>query len=231
MNIKKIKAFGDSFTRGTDLADCNDTIPSQYTWPALMAKKFSVPYDCHAIGGQGNMLISNSVFQTYELSKLKNLNFYVINWTWFERFDYINVNDNIWHTIHPRDENLESHFFYRHIDNEIWNIIRNMHTILCTIHFLQSHNVNFFMTCLDDLLWSKNYDKNYIPIINSLQQQIQPYIHQLNRKNFYKWAKDQNFFMGLTGHPLEEAHREAASLWYQDFQIELSKNNFVNLDN
>ena len=82
------------------------------------------------------------------------------------------------------------------------------------------------MTCLDDLVWTKNYDVRYTLLINALQQQVQPYIHRLNKKNFYQWAKDEKFAMGATGHPLEEAHRKAASLWYQDFKIELLKNDF-----
>jgi len=226
MNTRKINSFGDSFTRGTDLADCSDEHASQSTWPALMAKEFSLLYGCEAVGGTGNMFISNQVLEFYEESRFKNRNFYVINWTWFERFDYIDIHSNRWHTIHPRHNNLESHFFYKHIDSEIWNIVRNMHTILSTIHFLQSHNVGFFMTCLDDLVWAKNYDVRYTLLINALQRQVQPYIHRFDKKNFYQWAKDKKFPMGASGHPLEEAHRQAASLLHKDFKIELLKNDF-----
>ena len=226
MITRKIISFGDSFTQGTDLADCSANSPSQYTWPALMAKDFGLLYGCEAVGGQGNMLISNQVIALYEKSLFKNRNFYVINWTWFERFDYLDIASDDWHTIHPRHNNLESHFFYKHLDSEIWNIIRNMHVIISTINFLQSHNMGFFMTCLDDLVWTKNYDVRYTLLINALQRQVQPYIHRLDKKNFYQWAKDEKFAMGATGHPLEEAHRKAASLWHQDFKIELLKNDF-----
>jgi hypothetical protein len=238
MITRKIIAFGDSFTTGTDLADCSANSPklqdpsgfylgtSQHTWPALMAKDFNLKYGCYAVGGQGNMLISNSVIEIYERSHFKNRNFYVINWTWFDRFDYFDTASDAWHTIHPRHDNLESHFFYKHIDSEVWNIIRNMHVIISTINFLQSRKIGFFMTCLDDLLFSKDYPENFTPLINALQQQVQPYIHRLDQKNFYQWAQDKKFAMGATGHPLEEAHKEAASLWYQDFKIELLKNDF-----
>jgi hypothetical protein len=226
MITRKIISFGDSFTQGTDLADCSPNTISQYTWPALMAKDFDLKYGCYAIGGQGNMLISNQVIATYEKSHFKNRNFYVINWTWFERFDYLDTTSDDWHTIHPRHNNLETHFFYKHLDSEIWNMIRNMQTIISTINFLQSHNIGFFMTCLDDLVWTKNYDVRHTLLINALQRQVQPYIHQLDKKNFYQWAKDEQLAMGATGHPLEEAHRKAASLWHRDFKIELLKNDF-----
>jgi hypothetical protein len=91
MITRKIISFGDSFTAGTDLSDCSANSPSQYTWPALMAKDFDLLYGCKAVGGQGNMLISNQVIELYEKSHFKNQNFYVINWTWFERFDYLEM--------------------------------------------------------------------------------------------------------------------------------------------
>ena len=226
MITRKIISFGDSFTRGTDLADCSDDHASQYTWPALMAKDFGVLYECDAVGGIGNMLIANRVLEFYEISQFKNRNFYVINWTWFERFDFLDVSLDQWRTIHPRHNNLESHFFYKHLDGETWNIVRNLHTIISTINFLQSHNMGFFMTCLDDLMWTKNYDVRYTSLINALQRQVQPYMHRLDKKNFYQWAKDKKFPMGATDHPLEEAHKQAASLLHQDFKIELLKNDF-----
>ena len=55
MLYKKIVAFGDSFTRGDELADCNivrknNQRYSLSTWPAILSGLLETDYECFATG-------------------------------------------------------------------------------------------------------------------------------------------------------------------------------------
>lgn len=210
---RSLHSFGDSFTYGSELSDCVDSY-SHYTWPALIAQKIDCQYQCLAMGGSGNLQISSSVLEKYSRSIYKNRNFYVINWTWMDRFDYIDLNSGSWKTIHPRHENKLSHFFYRHLDSHPWNMIRSLQMIYSIIKFLESHDCGFFMTCLDNDLLSKNYDVQYAPVISDLQNLVRPYIHTIEGTDFYTWSVRKKFAQGPDGHPLEAAHAAAAEYWW-----------------
>lgn len=209
MTHRSLFSFGDSFTFGTDLADCTLDQPSPSTWPGLMADNLGLLYQCHAQGGQGNQKISSDVIHHYSRSFFKNRNFYVINWSWFERFDYIEVETNQWATTHPRHHGKIDHFFYRNIDSQEWNLLRNLTVIAGTIHFLQAHCCDFFMTCLDDMIFTRDYHIDRTPEISALQDLVRPHIHLIDGQGFYTWAKDNGYMMGVTGHPLESAHIDA----------------------
>ena len=147
MPYEKVIAVGDSFTRGDELADCPKQILgaplsfSNNTWPALIAKNLSIDYDCIAIGGRGNQWISCRV-----AAQIKKDTLYIVNWSWFERFDYIDPVTDSWRTTHPRHEDNLDHYFYRNLDNDIWNLHRNLQQIHSTISLLKQKNINFIMT-------------------------------------------------------------------------------------
>jgi len=219
MPYKKVIAFGDSFTRGDELTDCPDepSLFSTSTWPALLAKKLNIDYDCIAIGGKGNHWISWMVAK--DLHKLKDV-LCIINWTWFERFDYI-TNDTVntdwvqWRTTHPRHEDKLNHYFYKHIDSEYWNLHRNLQQLHSTIALLKQNKINFLMTCLDPLLHTKIqgdslYDKDWQDVTTNLQEHILYEIINFYGYTFLDWSKHKNFPLGANGHPLEKAHVEAA---------------------
>lgn len=219
-SYRSIFAFGDSFTRGDELTDCLET-HSNHTWPALCARELGMLYYCMAVGSIGNQSIAARVISEYSSSRFKNRNFYVINWSWIERFDYLDQESNHWKTIYPRHEGKLSHFFYKHIDNHTWNLIRNLQIIHSTIKFLESQNCDFFMTCLDDSLFGKEYSLEHAATISTLQSLIRPYINTIEGKNFYTWSLEKGFPIGSQGHPLEEAHQSAASHWIEKIRCQL----------
>ena len=58
----KLKSFGCSYIFGSELSD--DLLPpsptkpaSQLTWPALLAQRFDLPYECYALPATGNLRI------------------------------------------------------------------------------------------------------------------------------------------------------------------------------
>jgi hypothetical protein len=207
-----LHSFGDSFTLGTDLADCDSVNFSNFTWPAQVAKKLELPYTSFSKGGTGNQYIFSQLIEKFTRCHQKDRIFYVINWTWIERFDYIDVNTNHWNTTHPHHEGRLDHYFYKHIDSQVWNMIRNLQLMWGAIGFLKHSNCDFVMTCLDDTLWTRNYSEIYTTLIYTLQQLVKPYVVDFQNQNFLEWSKLHNFPMGATGHPLEDAHAAAAEL-------------------
>ena len=219
MPYNRVVAFGDSFTRGDELTNwnCPDNAFVPYsisTWPALIAKSLNCDYKCYAIGGRGNQWISYQVS-----SKIKKDTLYIVNWTWFERFDYIDLTTDDWTTTHPRHKDKLDHYFYRNLDSNIWNLHRNLQQIHSTISLLKQNNVNFIMTCLDTH-YSLTYNDMrppslrtaaWINAISSLQEQVLPHIVDFEGISFLEWSKHNSFELGPNGHPLEHAHSKAAN--------------------
>jgi len=217
MPYKKVIAIGDSFTRGDELADCPDDAPLQYsesTWPASIATILNCDYKCYAIGGIGNQWISWNI-----ADKLQQDTLVIANWTWFERFDYVDIETDHWKTTHPRHQNKLNHYFYRNLDSDIWNLHRNLQQMHSSISLLKQNNINFIMTCVDPH-YGANFD-NFRPpgsnvsthwqtAIANLQAQVKHYIVNFYGYTFLEWAKHKNFEIGPNGHPLEKAHIEAA---------------------
>ena len=221
MPYKRVIAFGDSFTRGDELANCPDQLheylfPFQYsqsTWPASIAKLLNCDYECYALGGIGNQWISWKI-----ADKLRQDTLVIVNWTWFERFDYVDIETDLWKTTHPRHEDKLNHYFYRNLDSDIWNLHRNLQQMHSTISLLKQNNIDFIMTCLDTH-YSLTYNDMRSPgpgtiawnrAISSLQEQVVPYIVDFEDMSFLEWSKHNNYELGPHGHPLEEAHIEAA---------------------
>ena len=219
MLCKGVFAVGDSFTRGDELADCTADVSdfSQTTWPALIAKSLNIDYDAVAIGGRGNQWIS-----FVSSTDIKQDNVLIVNWTWFERFDYINNTSDMWTSTHPRHEDNLNHYFYKNLDSDIWNLHRNLQQIHSTIHLLKQNNIKFIMTCLDPSYKSKinnirtnNFSKlpsrrSWTQSINRLHDQVLPYIVEFEGHTFLEWSHFNNFKCGPNGHPLEDAHAAAA---------------------
>ena len=220
MPYNRVIAFGDSFTRGDELADWNDLRQksplrySRFTWPALIAKSFNCDYNSYAIGGRGNQWISWQV-----ASRIKQDTLCIVNWTYFERFDYVDIATDFWSTTHPRHEDQLDHYFYRNLDSDIWNLHRNLQQMHSTISLLKQNNVNFIMTCLDtNYIANSNTIRppdsivftNWTNAISNLQEQVVPHIVDFEDMSFLEWSKHNSFELGPNGHPLEPAHAEAA---------------------
>ena len=220
MSYKRVIAIGDSFTRGNELADCPDQLHeyySQSTWPATIAKSLNCDYKCYAIGGSGNQWISWQVG-----ARIKQDTLCIVNWSWFERFDYVDIETDLWTTTHPRHEEKLDHYFYRNLDSDIWNLYRNLQQMHSTVSLLKQNNINFIMTCLDphySLTWNdlrppnsqtKAYNRYWINSISNLQEQVVPYIVDFEGMSFLEWSKHKQYPIGPNGHPLEKAHAEAA---------------------
>ena len=151
-SYKRVVALGDSFTRGDELADCptqltdsQEIAHSKHTWPAIIAKTLDIEYRCLAVGGRGNLWISWACNQMYPNLSLHADSLFIINWTYFSRFDFVNPSDT-WKTASPNDMDKS---FHRHIDTDIYNLFRNLQIIHSTLCLLEANNINFIFTCQD----------------------------------------------------------------------------------
>ena len=208
MPYNKVIAIGDSFTRGDELVDCytHSRIAPHHThslstWPALIAKELGIEYDCMTIGGRGNHWISMSVSEYLEKHRDA---LFIINWSWFERFDYIDIETGEWKVTHPRHNQQLNHYFYKNIDSDQWNLHRNLQQIHSTLCLLEQNKVDFIMTCLDPMIHTKAH------FVKPLQDQVLHRVINFYGYTFLEWAKHNGFELGPNGHPLEEAHAEAA---------------------
>jgi hypothetical protein len=211
--MTKLKSFGCSFIFGDELHDVNleyELDPSSFTWPALIAKNLNLEYECLASPGAGNFkiycdILANSYYQDDSI--------YIINWTWIDRFDYINSTEN-WNTLRPAEENQLQDFYYRNIHSQLCDMVASSSWIVSAAEHLKSLGCPFIMTYMDynlltpiDPNW---HDPRYLEI---LQQKLSTILVNFDEVNFLDWSRKQGLDISKNWHPLEDAHRAAAEYW------------------
>ena len=210
----KLKSFGCSFTYGSDLSDdprgYKINPPSKLTWPSLLAQSLKYDYECYAHPGIGNLQIYQTVLNQVGLT---NSDFFVINWTWLDRFDFIDPLQNHWNTLRPDSNTHEHQLYYRYFYNQYHTVLTNGSYISSTISILKQHNIKFIMTLMDETLF-EDVDPNWqLPRpVELLQNNIKNYITKFNNKTFLEFSKEKGFPISETLHPLEDAHQAAFEL-------------------
>ena len=214
----KLKSFGCSFIYGSDLEDQIDSdLPSaaysKMTWPALIAKKLNLEYECHALPGQGNFKILCDIVAQ---ASLDDPSVFVINWTWIDRFDFVNDLEQ-WSTLRPSEQSDLSKVYYRDLHSQIRDMLTSVYAINTAVDFLNERGIPFAMSYMDynileniDPNW---HDPRYLAV---MQNKIKKYLVDFQGKNFLDWSRDQGFEISKKWHPLEDAHKSAA-----DFMLPL----------
>jgi hypothetical protein len=229
-----LKSFGCSFIFGSELSDDIELKQgvhypltsritgadlymsgSQLTWPALSAKELGYTYQCYARPGVGNLQIADQVINHAANNEPA---FYVIGWTWIDRFDYVvnspdSGSDYKWKTILPADNTDLTKIYYRDLHSEYKDKLTALITIRSTIDTLKQKNIPFVMTYIDELLFDFRW--NITAAVADLQKYIQPYMTKFDGKNFLEWSKQNGYPIGKALHPLEQAHRAAADYMLQ----------------
>ena len=151
----KLKSFGCSFIYGTDLADCdpaysknrfgtgnpdNENKSSNYTWPAMQAKLLGLPYECHAEGGIGNLRIMDRILEN---AFKDDPAIFVINWSWIDRFDYVDSNTVTWKTTLPSDRSTATTVYYRYFHSTYADKLNTLTSIKLAIDVLQEKKIPF----------------------------------------------------------------------------------------
>jgi len=208
--MNKLHAFGDSFTFGSDLKDCDTSygnkIHSENTWPSLLANSKSLNYVCHAYPGETNQTMVRRFFGNVHL--IDSDDFVVVNWTWINRWDFYNTNDNKWEHLRPdTEDNIFFENYIKYFQSELWDKLETLKAINLVQSFLKNKNIKFIMTCIDKLAFD---DRWHCPkYIENLQDIVRDDIQWFEGMGFYDWAKTNNYKISDKWHPLEEAHKKA----------------------
>jgi hypothetical protein len=224
----KLKSFGCSFVWGSEMADA-DPYPSRCSWPALLAQHLHMPYQCMARPGGGNLLIAEQILNHVAMpgagDQLMEPAFFVINWTYIDRFDYANPTNDRWDTIRPGgawdgQEELADYYF-RNLHSQYRDKLTTlMHISLC-IDAMQQAGHEFVMTYMDHLLFETQWHTS--PAVLRLQEYIRSHMRQFDGRNMLEYSRDRGHDFGLQAHPLETAHADLFQYALANFDIDKIK--------
>ena len=214
----KLKSFGCSHIWGSDLRDCPET-PNIYqysrlTWPALVAQHLNLEYECYAHAGVGNLYIAEHVLAEAE----KEPALFVINWTYIDRFDYINPATNSWSTVRPGNTDRDSDLYYRSFHSEYRDKLTSLMQIKLCIDTLERKRIPFIMCNIDSLLFETKWHTS--ETIIALQKSIWPHILTFDNKNFIEYAKENGHPASAHDHILESGHAACAEYARLHFGID-----------
>jgi hypothetical protein len=128
--------------------------------------------------------------------------------------------------------------FYRTIGTtEYWPVYSTIKEILLLQGYLKSKNINYIFTAVDNVIFENStistpadtYVKNLYDQIDWsywywFPGSIEEY-ETTTPRGFYQWALENKYNKGKTGHPLEDAHRDAAELIKEKFNELVKKSN------
>lgn len=193
-----LKCFGCSFVFGSELPDLT------LAWPSLIAKELDLEYQCLAYPGKGNLFIADRI-----LNFTKPDDFVVVHWTYIDRFDYAEnhgLTNLDWKSTLPN--NIEDQFYYKKYQCDYVDKLRTLITIKYTIDYLKTSGIRFFMSYHDALLFDQKFHTSLA--IQTLQEQIKPYLFDFTSQNFVEWARSRGHQVSEQGHLLTSGHRAVA---------------------
>jgi hypothetical protein len=213
-----LKSFGCSFIYGSELPGESfeePYSPSMFSWPALIAENLKINYECHASPGIGNFKIYCDILAN---SYLDDDSIYLINWTWIDRFDYVDQHEQ-WSTLRPGEHTDLEKFYYRNFHSQLSDVISSASYIVSAAEHLKSLNCPYIMTYMDynltkqiDPHW---HDSRYLEV---LQKKLKKILVNFDGVNFLDWSRKNNFKISALWHPLEDAHRAAANYWLPEIK-------------
>jgi hypothetical protein len=217
-NRPTLASFGCSFVFGSDLPDDGSTglwhIPSNLTWPALLAKKIDYVYDCRAKPGSGNLQIAETLHNHIVQSPA---DIYIVGWTWIDRYDRVDdsaddwpASHTKWKTLLPNNPDPISDFYFRNLHNEYQDKFTSLLYIKNTIDLLLQQNKTFVMTCMDNLVFDRTWHTS--PGVSFLQDYCKPYMKYFHGMDFLNYSKSMKFTISKSMHPLADAHESAAEI-------------------
>jgi hypothetical protein len=113
---------------------------------------------------------------TFQIYFSKKEDIFVINWSWLDRFDFIDPVHEHWCTLRPGDNSDIHRLYYKNFYNQYHTMIINASYISSTISLLKKYNLKFIMSLIDttlfdvvDPLWQDPKS------ISLLQKEIKPY--------------------------------------------------------
>jgi hypothetical protein len=231
-----IVAAGDSFVWGSELKDSPNGGANGYsrsTYSALLAQ--GNEYVCAAYPGNANNAISRMAIDACSQHKDVGL---LVTWTYPQRSEFRFADGwasiNSWHTNHS-DFSKE---YFKHAGNtEYYEIYSTLKEIVFLQHYCQINKIPYMFTTSDNTFYChENYLRSQDDGLNNLYNQID-WSHwyffpagtteweTAAPRGFYQWAAENKYKVGPQGHPLEQAHIDAALLLREKFNELVAKNN------
>jgi hypothetical protein len=220
-----LKSFGCSFIFGTELSDDGRNgrfaTGSRLTWPAHLAQHLGYGYLTYSRPGAGNLQIAERVLSQLATNEQS---FFVIGWTYLDRFDYVNTANPTkfpgmpWSTLMPVDTTDIAAAYYKNLHSEIRDKLTTLMSVRLVIDTLKQKNCSFIMTYMDELMLDQQW--NTTPAITDLQDYIKPHMTTFDGMNFQQWSKKNGYAITDTGHPLESAHCAAGELMIKVFDTQ-----------
>jgi hypothetical protein len=201
--IKRIVAYGDSFTYGHDLADCRDC-PSNLTYAALIAQHYGLEYECRAVGSNANQSITRNIIN----SELLSTDLVMVMWTFIERKDFLFEGEVGWRSIAPTDNLPFAKEYYRYVETTTdYELYLTHKELILTQTYLESKNIPFLFLSATDTVYKslECNNRNLLPLIDRSKWAV-----PFGSQGFYDWAKDQHL-MASRGHASETAHLTLAN--------------------
>lgn len=125
--------------------------------------------------------------------------------------------------------------FFKHVAyGEYWPIYTSLKEIVGLQNYLKVKNIPYLFACADNTLFECSVSTNPDPYIKSLLSQIdfdhwymfpagdKPHLTQTPR-GFYQWSEENKYLRAPGGHPLEQAHQDAATLIKEKFNEVVEK--------
>ena len=187
---------------GTDLVSPADT------WPATVACQLGIQHECHARPGIGNLQIMELIIDQC----VQNDTVFVINWTWIDRFDFVDISTESWNTLRPALDHVHADVYYRDLHSQYRDMLTNLCYIYTAMNCLISQNQRFIMTYMDYLLF-ETVDQHWhrSRAVQLLQTKIRPYLEDWQGKNFLDWSREGGYDISPAWHPQDSAHQAAAN--------------------
>jgi hypothetical protein len=212
----KLKSFGCSFVWGSEMSNA-DKLPSKHTWPALLADHLHMPYQCLARPGSGNLHIAEQILTHVAQEPAV----FVINWTYIDRFDYVDPSNDQWNTIRPGAEDSMAQHYYRNLHSQYRDKLTTLMQIKLCVDALEQAGHEFVMTYMDQLIFETEWHAG--PAVLNLQQHIQPHMQQFDGMNMLEYSRGRGHSIGHLAHPLESAHADLFQWALGNFGIDKIK--------
>ena len=202
-------AGGDSFTRGNDLPDCDESRFSRLSWSALLAEQYNMDYNCVAEGGASNTTIARKVMQY--LDNKDAVDRVEVMWTFpvrhelLLRYDYKKDLKKDYINISP--SHLESDSI----------MISEFAKSLLTLASREYHEQQslFAMYSLTSYLKSKGISYRYSAATVQVYEMLaKDHFLKIDAEwyrhgeGFYDWAKLKGYELSQWHHPIAQAHRD-----------------------
>lgn len=216
-NIKKLWAFGDSYTFGHDLSDCpsiKDPTPSQLSYAALVAKELGYEYECKANGYYANNAIARTVIEN--INNIDQNDIVLIMWTFPVRREFM-LEDGL-RTISQKDDHEFAKHYIKYADlSDHWMIKQSLKDIYLTQELLCDHRY-LFLSSVSDL--NKAVINRYKHIELTDKIDIAHWVVLDKQLGFHEWSE---FILNRKhiGHPPDQAHQELANLILKNYATKI----------